>query len=122
MFDCTNAVSTQDRLLASSAIEDIKTAVIALPDLNKATLNALFEFLNTVAAEPANKMDADALAIVLGPSLFRVQATIEGLQATNKTNEIAHKFIKQYATFREAFSSGRQNAEVMSLASRDELT
>ena len=110
-------------MLASSQIEDIKTAVIALPDLNKAVLNALFEFLSTVAAEPANKMDAGALAIVLGPSLFRVQATSEGLQATNKTNEIAHKFIKQYSTFREAFSSGRQNAEVMSLASRDdELT
>ena len=93
-----------------------------MPDLNKATLNALFEFLSCVAVEPANKMDAGALAIVLGPSLFRVQATSEGLQATNKTNEIAHKFIKQYATFREAFSSGRQNAELMSLASRDEFS
>ena len=50
-------------------------------------------------------MTAGALAVVVGPSLFRVQATSEGLQTTQKTNEVAMKFIKDYQIFRTEFSS-----------------
>ena len=50
-------------------------------------------------------MTAGALAVVVGPSLFRVQATSEGLQTTQKTNEVAMKFIKDYQIFKTEFSS-----------------
>ena len=59
----------------------------------------------TVSKTDKNRMTAGALAVVVGPSLFRVQATSEGLQTTQKTNEVAMKFIKDYQIFRTEFSS-----------------
>ena len=100
----------QERLLASESDEDIKQAITSLPDLNKATLNLLFEFLFKVSQEAGNRMNAGALAVVVGPSLFRVQATSEGLQMTNNTNAIAQKFIKDYNYYKNEFSiSGATN-------------
>ena len=100
----------QERLLASESDEDIKMAITTLPDLNKATLNLLFEFLFKVSQEAGNRMNAGALAVVVGPSLFRVQATSEGLQITNNTNAIAQKFIKDYNHYRHELSSSSSSS------------
>lgn len=89
----------QVRLLSSTCESEIVNALDSLPPLNRATLCLLFNFLNSVANTAENRMSASALAVCIGPSLFRVQINPEGLETQNKANEIAHKFIKNYSIF-----------------------
>lgn len=44
-------------------------------------------------------MSAQNLAVVIGPSLFRVNSTPEGLETQTKANELAKKFILNYASY-----------------------
>ena len=44
-------------------------------------------------------MSAQNLAVVIGPSLFRVNSTPEGLETQTKANELAKKFILNYAIY-----------------------
>ena len=46
-----------------------------------------------------NRMSAQNLAVVIGPSLFRVNSTPEGLETQTKANELAKKFILNYASY-----------------------
>jgi len=89
----------QERLLSSTCESEVLNALESLPSLNRSTLCLLFNFLSSVAQTAENRMSASALAVCIGPSLFRVQINPEGLETQNRANEIAHKFIKNYSTF-----------------------
>lgn len=95
----------QARLLSSTSEVEIVNGLDSLPPLNRATLCLLFNFLRMVANTTENRMSASALAVCIGPSLFRVPINTEGLETQNRANEIAHKFIKNYSTFFKRSSS-----------------
>ena len=59
-------------------------------------------------------MTANALAVCVGPSLFRVTANNEGLLTQNKANEMAHKFIKNYSIFFKSNLDSNDNSSQVS--------
>ena len=61
--------------------------------------NTLVNPSKEVADCNENRMSAQNLAVVIGPSLFRVNSTPEGLETQTKANELAKKFILNYASY-----------------------
>lgn len=111
-------MATQENLLKSSSLEEVEVIISKMAPVNRSTLFFLFKFLNDVAKNADNHMSASALAICIGPSLFRVGSSdAEALKITNKTNEIASKCIKNYATLFRLNSTEKETVKMNSISS-----
>lgn len=79
-------------------VREVRRLLATLPECNYSTLKYLVAFLVMVAREEsANKMNANALATIFGPNMFRcVSSGLPGLKEQGVTNCVMFEFIRKY--------------------------
>lgn len=78
-------------------VTEIRHLLSDLPDCNYAVLKYLSAFLVLVTQnEDVNKMNANALATIFGPNMFRCMSGLTGLKEQGITNCVTLQFITNY--------------------------
>lgn len=98
----------------SHNVSELKAVLTNLPDLNRAILSRLIQFLTMVGAASAkNRMDLKNLGIVFGPTLLRpIKETLETMMSdTNIVNLFTATLIERYS---DLFEGGAESPRLAS--------